>query len=93
MTRHRTPPGTAVNCRSCIELIVWAKTSKGKLMPVDVKPAEDGTFFLFRANNEIQAVHVDSKEPRAERARQRKDKRYRSHIETCVNADKSRRAQ
>ena len=91
-TKPKDPPGTARECRSCKALIVWVKTAKGKSMPCDVGPREDGTFYLFRTLTEIQAVHIDSKEPRAQRANERGDKRFTSHFSTCVNAAQHRKS-
>jgi len=83
MTRPKDPPGTAKECRSCKALIVWCKTQKGKSMPCDVSPADDGTFFLFRRADHIEAIHLKSSHPSAEAARARGDKTYTSHFSTC----------
>lgn len=37
---------TASRCRSCGAPIVWARTVKGKSMPVDAAPAEGGNVEL-----------------------------------------------
>lgn len=91
MPHYRNLPGTAAECRSCKSLIVWTRTSSGKLMPCDVSPTEDGTFYLFRKPDAIEAVHVGSQDPRAAKAKARGDKTYTSHFSTCPNADAHRK--
>lgn len=91
MSDHKDPPGTAKECRSCNALIVWTTTSKGKPMPCDVSPSAEGTFYLFRLPDRIDAVHVDGADPRAARAKARGDKRYTSHFATCPNAAQHRK--
>jgi len=88
---HRAPPGTAVECRSCKRLIVWTRTSKGKLMPMDVAPAADGKFFMFRVRDAIDAVYADGDDPRVAKALERGDKRYQSHYVSCPHGDQWRK--
>lgn len=37
---------TVSECRSCSAAIIWAQTQKGKRMPVDAKPVENGNIRL-----------------------------------------------
>ncbi len=92
MTRAKDPPGTAKECRSCKQLIVWTTTKNGKSMPCDVEPSEKGTFFLFRVEDRIDAVHEFSKDdPRCGRAWDRDQKKHASHFSTCPNAAEHRK--
>lgn len=91
MTRVKDPPGTAKECRSCKALVVWTKTERGKPMPCDVAPSKDGSFYLFRKSDRIDAVHVRSSDPRAARAMDRGQNKHESHFSTCPNAAQHRR--
>ena len=88
--REKEPPGTAVKCRWCGQLVVWAQTAKGKRMPLDVSPNREGTFFLFRLPNRIDAVHIHSTDYRVARALDRGDQFYTSHFATCPMAAANR---
>lgn len=88
----RDAPGTACECRSCRALIVWTRTERGKTMPCDVAPSEDGQFFLFRRATFVEAVHINSVSKSAQVAHERKQGRHHSHFSTCPNADQHRRA-
>lgn len=77
-------------CKSCGAPIIWAKTAKGKAMPLDDTPTPAGTFILLEANaltNDLSAVtapkEYDGKRPRP---------RYTSHFATCPQAHQHRRA-
>lgn len=94
MTRQREPAGTATECRSCKALIVWTKTEKGKLMPCDVGPSEDGKFHLFRRGGPggyIEAISVSSHHASVAVALERNQKRHNSHFSTCPYADSHRK--
>lgn len=92
MTRMKDPPGTIKACRSCQAEIVWVVTEKGKAMPCDAAPANGGKFYLFRRPDKIEAFHLNSASESAKNARQRGDKLYVSHFETCPDRDEHRRA-
>jgi hypothetical protein len=77
-------PGVRVKCKSCSAPIVWTRTESGKRLPCDVEPTDDGLFYLFRRDDRIEAIYVNSSHPSAVRARARGQKRYRSHYITCV---------
>jgi hypothetical protein len=83
MTGSKKPPGTASECRNCQAPIVWTRTEKGKAMPCDVAPSSDGTFFLFRRPDNIEAVYVHSDSDTARKARQRDQNTHHSHFKTC----------
>lgn len=42
-------------CESCGADLIWARTNKGKSMPIDVDPAENGNVQLFNAEGKIHA--------------------------------------
>lgn len=68
-------------CRSCDAPILWVRTVKGHRHPLDVEPAEGGT---WRVDNGVM-LHV----PEAERAPDQT--LYTSHFSSCPDADKHRR--
>lgn len=70
-------------CRSCGERILWAKTQKGKLMPIDAEPVEGGNL-SFDDDGRV-VVHGQ--------AVLGGDPLYQSHFVSCVNADEHRRKQ
>lgn len=57
-------------CRSetCRRAIIWARTEKGRSMPVDAAPTDQGTVRLFRYQGVVQARVVTAEE--ADRMRQ-----------------------
>jgi len=91
MTRHRDPPGTKAQCRTCKAPIVWVVTEAGKPMCCDYEDAPGGLFYLFRRHDRIEAIHVKSKSPRAARAEARNQRRHHSHFSTCPDRDEHRR--
>ena len=73
-------------CRACKAPMIWAKTEKGKNMPVDADPVEDGTFGLFAEDGEVAAVFHT-------KARAREDwdgDLYKPHWATCPEASSFR---
>jgi hypothetical protein len=73
-------------CRSCGEEVVWTKTAKGKNMPVDAQPVEDGNLILSRGEDgTLRSVYV-----RAGATDQAGEPRYTSHFATCVHANQHR---
>lgn len=77
-------------CRSCSAEIFWAQTVKGKRIPVDAAPAEDGNVELIGRDLDsglpLAAVHPPGQDivMAAER--------FRSHFATCPNAAAHRRS-
>ena len=75
-------------CRSCKAPIRWAITAKGKRMPLDPDPNEDGNVTLKLVEGVWHAtVHGNPAEIRADA------KRFISHFATCPFARQHRRGQ
>lgn len=77
------------NCRSCGASIIWARTGRGKRMPLDAESVADvtaqGLFVLREKTNPagplaLAAWGLDCFT----------DPHYRSHFATCPNADAHR---
>lgn len=69
-------------CRSCKRAIIWTRTHKGKRMPVDADPREDGNIVL----REDPTGRVIAEYPGKEHATLFNDDRrprYVSHFATC----------
>ena len=79
---------TAV-CRSCGGGVVWARTEKGKLAPIDAEPTEVGTIILRYPERDGEGEPLaifgvpDDAYPEAAR--------FTSHFATCPQADEWRR--
>ena len=77
-------------CRSCGAEITWAKTSKGKMMPVDVSSDPEGNIVLYdRLDPEDSkfkwfATILGPAEDKPEIV-------YTSHFKTCPNANQHRK--
>lgn len=85
-------PGRTSKCRSCDAEIVWASTEKGKVMPCNLEPdPENGTFFLFRRPDKIEAVFHKSNSRSGEAGRSKALKLYSSHFSTCTSASNHRK--
>lgn len=77
----------SATCGSCDAPIVWAKTSKGALMPIDAQPADDGNLAVHRDDQgELHARVLKAGDSTAEW-----EKRGTSHWATCPNAEQHRR--
>lgn len=91
-------------CRSCEARIVWVQTTAGALMPLDADPdsewdrallAEDGNvaatgrYVSTKRGARVMEVEVLDQQSLFAEARPR---RYRSHFQTCPNADTHRRS-
>jgi hypothetical protein len=63
------------NCRSCGAEIVWAKTERGKAIPLDAKPEKRFVLEEVPMQRDRQARQVTT---------------YVSHFATCPDADKFR---
>lgn len=70
-------------CRSCQAEILWVVTQKGKRMPLDVEPSEEGTFVKDRIdeNGDKRVRFV----PEGERATIGKPL-YTTHFVTCPDS-------
>lgn len=68
-------------CKSCGAPIIWVKTEKGRRMPLDLIPEEDGTWEFNEATK--IAHHVSYPQPSGT---------YRkSHFATCPHAASHRK--
>lgn len=72
----------ADKCRSCGADIIWAKTPKGKAMPIDAQPNPEGKLALHGG-----IVVTVGSGPQIGFS----DERYISHFGTCPNASFHRR--
>jgi hypothetical protein len=68
-------------CRSCAAPIVWARTNRGKMMPIDPAPRSDGNLVYIG----VGVVEVVTGE------RLPLEERYVAHFVTCPQAGKWRR--
>lgn len=77
-------------CRTCNASILWARTERGKRIPLDAEPYEgddDRGLFVLREPDDpegplaIAAWGLDGLEPH-----------YRSHFATCPDAARHRRS-
>lgn len=69
-------------CRSCAAPILWVRTSKGKLMPLDAEPCADGNMVVVDGVA-FTAYTLDFEQDRP---------RYRSHYATCPQAKEWRKS-
>lgn len=74
---------TACRAKHCNTEIVWAITERGRRMPVDVAPSEDGTVELFLEGTEIHCRVI------RQQALTDVDLRA-SHFQTCAEASSFR---
>lgn len=69
----------SATCRSCKAEVVWAKTERGKRMPMDAEPSLRGTFRLEQRGTEgTLAVFVKPGD--------RSGPLYMSHYASCAQA-------
>lgn len=85
-TRESVPPET--ECGSCHAAIRWVVTAKGKAMPIDADPSEDGAF-VINGRSLTGDTLVEFVKP-SFRPMTSAD-RYSSHFATCPDADEHRR--
>jgi hypothetical protein len=79
VTADSTPP---VRCGSCNAPIRWARTEKGKPMPLDVEPHPAGTVAIVGVAGGSPVAHVLRRVEISAHA----GARYRTHFETCPQA-------
>lgn len=72
-------------CRSCEARIIWTITAKGRKMPVDAEPREDGGFVLRGQGDDHPPLALAKGEARG------REPRYVSHFATCPNAAEHRK--
>lgn len=70
------------NCRACGAPILWVKSVKGRTMPLNVAPVEDGNVTLDKDG--VATVHPPGTMFYEDEVR------YTSHFSTCPNADEFR---
>lgn len=72
-------------CRSCGGLIVWARTLRRRMMPVDAEPRSDGNLVLFgeASSPMVRVVRGEGPAPG--------ELRWASHFVTCPLASEWRR--
>ncbi len=82
----------APRCSSCGAVIWWGFTSKGKRMPLDAQPAEDGNVVVDWPGGLLPSP---SAAPHVRVLRKGEDAgdvpRYRSHFVTCTAAERHRK--
>lgn len=85
----------ASECRSCGALILWTVTQKGKKMPVDAGPHEEGSFILTYspAKNQLLSEYILGRRDKAPHTPEQLAgrRRFKSHFETCPNASEHRK--
>jgi len=86
MTAARTPEGFVIEaCRTCNAPVVWATTRKGKAMPVDAAPVDDGNVELTAAGpGRVVAAVLTGPSLMPTPLR-------KSHFATCPDAEEWRR--
>jgi hypothetical protein len=78
-----------IRCRSCDAPLRWAKTPKGKRIPLDPDPRPDGNIRLGFVGGEEMALVLSGAELEAA---QIAGPVYVSHFATCPNASSHRRS-
>lgn len=75
----------AATCKSCGAPVRWAKTIKGRPIPLDPIPAPNGNVIISEEGTAL--VYAG---PAGIAARYQDEPRYLSHFATCPNADEHR---
>ncbi len=76
-------------CRSCGTDIVWCRTEKGTLMPVDAAPSTAGNVAVSRVGSELHAGVVPPRQADGMRAAGRPV--FLAHFASCPHADQWRK--
>ncbi len=73
---------TTTPCSSCGQPMLFVKTEKGKMMPLDQEPCEDGNIILINgiAHYAKKTDMFDAAEPR-----------YKSHFASCPHGPSHRK--
>ena len=85
----------SATCRSCKADIIWAKTARGKKIPLDAVASDEpgpNQFWLKGDGRHLIAYYID-RHHQALRAQNRDPGGYVSHFSTCPNADDHRKAE
>lgn len=80
---------TTSACRSCSAPIRWARTPKGKMIPLDAEPNRDGRIRLGHIGGEEVALVLT--DPAEIAAAEFEGELYVSHFATCPQARDWRR--
>lgn len=84
-------------CRSCGALIMFAKTVKGKFMPVNDRkvcfmPSKDGKgLFITEDGEALHGTEINERDDDADLRFEELKTGYISHFATCPNAEKWRK--
>lgn len=73
-------------CKACQAPIMWAETSAGKAIPIDVSAAADGNIVLYPGPGSGKLIALFG-----EKALSGSTERYKSHFATCPRADHFRK--
>lgn len=92
MRRDDVPLSARGSCRSCNDPVIWTRTTRDKVMPVDPDPHPAGTLDLLVVDRGVSAPKFVRclVVPDAPSGTERDDL-HRSHFVTCPNADDHRR--
>ncbi len=80
------PGQKETKCRSCGAPILWAETEKGKNIPIDPTPVQDGNLVLILRKSGLPPITMF-----ADRLDGKGLPRYKSHFATCPNAGSHRK--
>ena len=78
-------------CRSCDMPIKWVETEKGKPMPLDASPVDNGNITIEQSEGSGRGGPIAKVWGMPELIPAGED-RYVSHFVTCVHADEHRKA-
>ena len=78
-------------CRSCGAKIMWVQTEKGRRMPVDDEPTDQGNITLVRRVDNIPLAYVLAASEIAMMSMAERRKLFTSHFATCPSADRWRK--
>jgi hypothetical protein len=82
--------GPLLVCRSCGARIRFAETEKGRRMPIDVKPSENGNVQLIPGVKGPVAIVLGGQRLEEFRKSHPTWPLFTSHFATCVSAEKYR---
>ncbi|MEM6988893.1 MAG: hypothetical protein AAF721_00305 [Myxococcota bacterium] len=78
-------------CKSCKAPITWAITDKGRSIPIDAKPVENGNLVLVREDGPAEMRGQKLLRARAPGLFDAGAPRYVSHFATCPNSKEHRK--
>ena len=78
----------SASCKSCGAAIVWTVTHKGRPMPVDAEPVENGNVRLRRDGDDLVAEYPGKEHPSLF---EDDGLRYVSHFSTCPESKQWRK--